>query len=215
MTAFLHRLPHLWLAAAVLLGLQAVQPVAHAQSAEDLLARVQRTYATAGSFQADFTQSIDGAYGSESVEGTLRVSGDRFNVSAGGQRFVTDGVTTWLHNEATNQVIINRFDSDETVFAPSRFLTDATSRYRVVSSTPAGSGVTDLLLRPTDASEVFDRVTLRVRTSDAAVTMIELSDLNGTTMRYALRNVRLGTSLPASTFRFTPPSGVEVIDLRS
>ena len=215
MKPFLRRSTAFWALFAVLFAAQTVQPSAHAQAGADLLARVQQTYSNAGSFQADFTQSIDGASGSESVEGTLRVSGDRFSVAAGGQRFVTDGVTTWLHNEATNQVIVNDFDSGETVFAPSRFLTDASSKYRVVSSTDAGSGQTDLLLRPSDASEFFDKVTLRVRRSDAAVTRIELSDLNGTTMRYTLRNVRMGSRQGADAFRFTPPRGAEVVDLRS
>ncbi len=210
-----HRSASFWSLFVVLLALQTVQPTAHAQAGTDLLARVQQTYSKAGSFQADFTQSIDGSTGSERVDGTLRVSGDRFSVTAGGQRFVTDGVTTWLHNEATNQVIINDFDSGETVFAPSRFLTDASSKYRVVSSTDAGSGQTDLLLRPSDASEFFDKVTLRVRRSDATVTSIELSDLNGTTMRYSLRNVRMGSRQGADAFRFTPPRGAEVVDLRS
>jgi outer membrane lipoprotein carrier protein len=212
-----HRFSRLARTAALLtvLGLmQAVLPAAHAQDGSDLLRRVQQTYTSAGSFEADFTQTISSSYGDESVDGRLRVSGDRFRVEAGGQRFMTDGTTTWLHNEATNQVIVNHFQADETTFAPSRFLTEASAKYRVVSAQDAGSGQTDLMLRPTDAAEFFDRVTLRVRRSDAAVTRIELSDLNGTTMRYTLRNVRMGERLPASAFRYTPPAGVEIVDLR-
>jgi outer membrane lipoprotein-sorting protein len=56
--------------------------------------------------------------------------------------------------------------------------------------------------------------TLYVRSSDAVPTRVRVHDTNGGTLAFDLRNVQRNVSLPASTFRFSAPSGTEVVDLR-
>ncbi len=189
-----------------------------AQDGNALLRRVQARYTQSTSLRADFTQTMTSAYGDEQFSGTLLVQGNRYRVEAGPQQFVTDGRTTWLYNKTQNQVIVNDFVEDETTFSPTGFLTRYGSRYRVSAVTPQtvrGQRHYTLTLTPKSDDEFFDQVKVTMRDADAVVTRLELSDINGTQMRYELRNVQFNPTLSAAQFRFTPPRGAEVVDLRN
>jgi len=54
-----------------------------------------------------------------------------------------------------------------------------------------------------------------MRDSDDVVTFIEVVDANGTTMEFTLTNIVLNPLVEESTFQYTPPAGVEIVDLRS
>ncbi len=209
-----YRLPSLALAFALL-----APAVASAQTGDQLLARLRSTYSRMTSLSASFTQTMTSPYGgAESFSGTLLSQGDRYRVDAGPQLFVTDGRTTWLHDRRANRVVVNRFVPNQTAFSPTTFLSTYSTRYRVTRVTPSGSGAAKtftLTLAPKSRSEMFDSVTLVMNDRASTVSRIEMRDVNGSTIRYDLRNVQANPRIPAGTFTFTAPRGAEVVDMRS
>ena len=72
-----------------------------------------------------------------------------------------------------------------------------------------------LTLMPKSADSFFREATLWMRDRDDVITKMAVLDVNETRMIFTLDNIELNPSLDADTFRFTPPDGVEIIDLRS
>lgn len=206
------------LAILLVLGALSAAP-ASAQNGDALLGRIRARYTGLRSLQAEFTQSMTNAYGGrEQFSGTLLTQGNAYRVEAGQQRFVTDGRTTWLHDLTKNQVVVNRYVEDATAFSPQSFLTRYTSRYRVTRVASSGSGAArtyTLTLVPRSNAEMFDQVLLTMRDRDNTVTDLQMRDVNGTQIRYSLRNVRFNPAVPAGSFAYRIPRGAEVVDLRS
>lgn len=213
MKSSFYRLSSLLALAAVLFAGQVA-----AQDGASLLRRLQNTYTTSTSLRAEFTQTMTSAYGDEQFSGTLLVHGNRYRVEAGPQQFVTDGQTTWLYNRTQNQVIINDFVEDESTFSPTGFITRYGNRYRVTNVAPStvqGQRHYTLTLAPRSDDEFFEEVKVTMRDRDNVVTRLDLRDVNGTRMRYELRNVQFNPTLAATAFRFATPNGAEVVDLRN
>ncbi len=192
---------------------------ASAQTGDQLLTRLRTSYARMTSMRAEFTQTMESAYGGrETFSGTLLSQGQSYRVEAGPQLFVTDGRTTWMHDRRRNQVVVNRFVANQTAFSPTSFFSTYAQRYRVSQATPSGRAPNrtfTLTLTPKSRSEMFDQVVVTMRERGDTVSRIEMRDANGATIRYELRNVQVNPRIPAGTFTFATPRGAEVVDLRS
>ena len=71
-----------------------------------------------------------------------------------------------------------------------------------------------LALRPRESGSSVRDVTLYARSSDGVPTRIRVHDVNGATLAFDLRNVRLNPRIPQSRFQFSAPDGTETVDLR-
>lgn len=208
-------------ARALLFATAALAPLvpASAQTGDQLLARLRDRYTRLTSLRAEFTQTMESAYGGrESFSGTLLSQGQSYRVDAGPQLFVTDGRTTWMHDRRRNQVVVNRFVANQTAFSPTSFFSTYAQRYRVTRATPTGRAPNrtfTLTLVPRSRSEMFDQVVVTMRERDNTVSRLDMRDANGATIRYELRNVQMNPRIPAGTFTFAAPRGAEVVDLRS
>jgi outer membrane lipoprotein carrier protein len=184
------------------------------------LSDVQDAYEALDGLQASFTQVIGSSFadGSTRVEGSVLLSGNRYRVNTPDQTVVSDGTTTWIYTPADNQVVVNDADTEGAV-TPETFLTASADRYEVESSTSAsrrGTPHVRLTLVATDSSSRFAEATLWVRRADQVVTRMRARDRNGSTLDLRLRDLVVNPeALHSETpFRFTAPSGVEVVDLR-
>jgi outer membrane lipoprotein carrier protein len=54
-----------------------------------------------------------------------------------------------------------------------------------------------------------------VRAEDLIITRLQVTDRDGSEITISLDDVDLTPTFQASDFRFTPPEGVEIVDLRS
>ena len=209
------------LSAAFLLVLAALflgQP-ARAQDARAVLQRVQQTHAEGGTLRADVTQTTTSPFSgsASSFSGTLTAQGDRYRVETEQQTFVTDGQTVWIYNRPRHQVVINNYIENETVFTPSDFFSNFGERFTVKAMRTEqqdGAAYDVLTLEPKEERAPVREVTLWVRSSDAVVARAEVLDVNDAQITFDLKNVRFDPSVDASTFRFEPPQGAEVVDLR-
>ena len=194
-------------------GLAQAQP-----SADELLRRLEAQYNGEQALQAQFTQTVSQGGQMNTLSGTLTLEGDRYRVQTDQQTLVTNGETTWIYTPARQQVLVNDYVKDETAFSPSQFFDGYREEYRVANVRTAqrdGAQHHVLTLKPREQGAFFREVRLWMRASDAVVTRLVVEDANQSTMTFTLRDVTFGVPTAASTFRFEPPQGVEVVDLRS
>lgn len=184
-----------------------------ATSPQAVAERLQQRYRTVQTLTADFVQTTGG----QQMRGTLQVRGDAFRLDLPDQTLVTDGRTMWSFSRADNQVIIQAYDPSQVGFSIGQLFTDYLAVFRVTgASTATIGGVRHdvLALRPRQTGTAVRDATLFVRSSDAIPTRVRVHDTSGGTLAFDLSNVRLNAPLGADTFRFTPPRGADVVDLR-
>ncbi|MEM6327323.1 MAG: outer membrane lipoprotein carrier protein LolA [Bacteroidota bacterium] len=186
---------------------------ANAQDAEAVARQLQDRYSDVRALSADFTQTIGG----ESLRGAIQVQGEAFRLTLPGQTLVTDGTTLWSHAEAEAQVVIQTYDPGEVGFQIGQLFTDYLKVFRPTGASRATIGGTAhdvLALVPREAGSSVRDVTLYARSSDGVPTRIRVHDVNGATLAFDLRNVRLNPRIEESQFRFIAPKGIEIVDLR-
>lgn len=187
---------------------------AFAQRGDDILDRLRERYESTDALRARFTQSI----GDASMEGTLTLRGDAYRIEMSDQTLVTDGTTSWVYSKPDAQVLVNDVIPDETAFSPADFFTHYPDRFDVrVSGTETIDGARHdkLTLTPKSSDAFLREVTLFVRSTDALPTRVLIVDGNGTRVAFDLRDVEVNPRIGADVFRFDPPAGTDVVDLRS
>ena len=187
---------------------------AAAQNADAVARRLQAEYRNVRSLQADFVQTL----GRQQLRGSITVRGEAFRIELPEQTLVSDGRTLWSYTRTDNQVIVQDYRPQEVGFSIGQVFTDWGSQFRVTGATRAtiGGARHDVLaMVPRQAGSSVRDATLYVRSTDAVPTMVRVHDVNGQTLSFDLRNVRLNPRLAAGTFTFRAPSGAEVVDLRS
>ncbi len=186
---------------------------ASAQNADAVARRLQAKYANINTLSADFTQTAGG----QTLRGQISVRGEAFRLQLPGQTLVTDGSTLWSYSESEEQVVIQDYDPSDVGFQIGQLFTDYLTVFRATGASRAKIGGVDhdvLALKPREAGSSVRDVTVYARSSDGVPARIRVHDVNGATLAFDLRNVRLNPSLPASTFRFAAPRGTETVDLR-
>ena len=200
--------------------LTAGHPTAHAQEADAVFARLQAKYEAINALSAGFTQTMSSAFSEqeESFAGQLILQGDKYRVETGTEVLVVNGKETYVYRPNEQQVLINDIVEDEASFTPSSFLLNYDQRFDirdVAVVTYDGAKHYRLNLEPKSADSFFREATIWMRDRDDIITKLTVLDVNETRMTFTLDNIELNPALDADTFSFTPPDGVEVIDLRS
>lgn len=201
----------------VLLTMLTTLPV----DAQSLSERVRDHYGSGMALQARFVQHIASDFldTEERFTGELWLRGDNYRIETGGQTIVSDGRTSWIHNRAEHQVLINTVDPDDDGFSLTSFLSEFDSAYAIESkpdSVLEGTAVHAMVLTPIDPFASFQRVSMWVRSSNLDIVRLHVVDLNDVFMEFRLNDSRFlpAEQLPDSTFAFRMPDGVDVIDLR-
>lgn len=205
----------------LLFSFSMLSPV-HAQDADSttILHEIQQRYESLDGLRADFTQVIRSDFADEStrMRGRLLLRENKYRVETNEQTLVTDGTTTWIYTPADEQVIINNAEQDASTLSPETFFTNYADRYAIVEKNRVWRDRDHhwkLKLTPKSPETLFEEVTLWVRRDDRIVTRLQVTDRDGSEITIFLDDIDLTPHLRASDFRFTPPDGVEVVDLRS
>lgn len=198
----------------------AAAPAATA-SVDALVRSVEAKYAGVEVLRAGFVQTTRSAlYGDEKQRGTLvleRPSKMRWEFEGDGKLFVADGTTMWIFNAADKQVIRFTDYAAQASGAESvlQALDKVSQRFDVtlVSSDPVAGSVLSLQPKAGEAPQ-FKKLLLVL---DAALVLrkVEITDPFDTVTEIEFSDVKLGGDLPADTFLFRVPDGVEVIDAGS
>ncbi|HEX7918890.1 MAG TPA: outer membrane lipoprotein carrier protein LolA, partial [Gemmatimonadales bacterium] len=197
------------------LSAQAADPV-------PILDRAARAYAAAGSFEADFRQTIvDENIGTYRSRGHLAQQGtDRFAMRFSdprGEALVMDGTKLWVYTPSSTPGQVIRMAQPTGAGAPNLvgWLLDRPSErynslYRGGDSTAGGTDV--VLITPRDAALPFRSAIVTFSRVDGLPRRIDVTDASGMRRILNFTNVRSGRRLRASTFQFQVPNGVRVVD---
>jgi outer membrane lipoprotein-sorting protein len=148
---------------------------------------------------------------------------DRFRFEADGQVVSTDGQSVWSYTPANRQAVINRYTSPEKDRTPEGLLFHLLFRGAYAQDYAArDSGAVSVDGKPCRLIDLTSRregaavtaVRLWVETRTSFPLRVEYTDFNGDVTTYRLWGFRPGRKVPDEAFRFVPPAGVEVVDLR-
>ena len=200
--------------------LTAGHPTAYAQDAQTVFERLLAKYNSIEGLSAEFTQTMSSAYWDqdESFTGLLILQGEKYRVETSTEVLVVNGQETYVYRPQEQQVLINDVVEDEASFTPSTFLLNYDQRFDVLDVdmvTYDGARHYRLNLKPKSLDSFFREATIWMRDRDDIITKLTVLDVNETRMVFTLDNIELNPVLDTDPFLFTPPDGVEVIDLRS
>lgn len=206
----------LMLAASLLVScLSAQQPL---PSAKALAGRVDRHYNQLHSLKAGFTETYQGMGVKRTESGTLlllKPGRMRWDYrSPAGKLFLLDGKYAWFYTRGDPQVQRIPAKQLDDLRSPLRFLlghTDLEKEMNSLTIAAAPNGCFTLTGQPKGQEQRVKRVTLTV-TAQASIIGIEIEETTGSLTRFSFTDEQPNAVIPAETFRFTPPTGVPVVN---
>jgi outer membrane lipoprotein carrier protein len=200
--------------AVFILAITLLTGVSHAGEATD---RLNAFFAQQGGMRADFSQTVEGAAfaQAETSRGTLKMlRPGRFRwdyTEPYAQQIVADGERLWIYDVDLQQVIVKPLD-EALGDTPALLLSgdgQVSQRFDIKELTGRGDGLLWVQLTPKQKDTGFKRV--RLGFDAHFLRSMELVDGFDQLTRLAFSNVETGLKLPADTFAFVPPKGVDVV----
>lgn len=188
-----------------------------AQDSQEIIKKVQSTYENITDAKAVFTQTLKSSGGkANSSSGTIYIKkANKYRIEASGQIIITDGQTSWSYSPKKKQVIIDNYKDDGNTFSPNKFLFNYPENFYSDLDGEENVGGVDcyvIKLSPRSGGSVksakiwIDKTEYLIR----KINIVTPESSN----TYSLKNISLDAGLSSSKFSFSPPEGVEVIDLR-
>jgi chaperone LolA len=191
--------------------------VLNAQDAQEIIKNVQSKYNSIIDAQATFSQYVKYSSGSsQSSSGIIYIQKeDKYRIESKNEVVVTDGVTSWSYSKKKKQVIIDNYKKDGNTFSPNKFLFNYPENfYSDLEGTETISGFEChvLKLSPRHKGSVKS-AKIWVDKEDNFIRKITINSSESSST-YTLKKITLDAGISSSKFTFSPPEGVEVIDLR-
>lgn len=190
------------------------------QNANDVLEKVRKAYDSIKDASADFDQMVTYKVTKLNQKLTGRISvkkQDKLRLETEEQILVTDGKTAWTYSIFNEKVIIDHFDPSSSELSPSRFFLEFPKDFimTVVGKETIGGMVTwKLNLTPKNSDNFIQAMSLWADEKEWFIRQVEVRDINGSNTTYRLKQLQINSGLPDQWFQFTPPKGVDIIDLR-
>ncbi len=159
-------------------------------------------------------RSIDLQFSSDVLSGRLQaVKGGRYRIEAADRTLVCDATSVWNAQHSSRTVVIDTFDPRAEAFSLDRIFFVLLNVYVPSEQKTAAGNVVRLV--PPDPSAMIigiQRVDLMLdRRGD--VTRLDVTE-GGATTTWRISKVRLNPKIDVARFRYSAPSGWNVIDLR-
>ncbi len=195
------------------------------QDPAPILDRASASYDTVRTLQADFTQVVENAMlgDPDTTRGKLfqqRASyfAMRFT-DPKGDRIVADGKKLWLYTPSTTpgQVIRGAIPQNGSA-GPNligQFVEHPRERYtaKYVRTDSLADGAADVItLTPKTQEYPYTEATVWISRRDAFVRRIDIVENSGQRRSIILRNLRINQPIASREFRFSPTSGLRVVD---
>ncbi len=190
----------------------------YSQDAQEIIKNVQSKYNSTKDAQATYSQSVKYSSGStQSSSGIIYIQKeDKYRIESKNETIVTDGVTSWSYSKKKKQVVIDNYKNDGNTFSPNKFLFNYPENFYSDldgSETISGSDCYVLKLSPRHKGSVKS-AKIWVDKEENLIRKITINSSESSTT-YSLKKITLDAGLASSKFTFSPPEGVEVIDLRN
>ncbi|MCI0706948.1 MAG: outer membrane lipoprotein chaperone LolA [Ignavibacteriae bacterium] len=187
---------------------------------QEITKRLQQRYDSMQDATAKFSQRVKFAFSGieQNFTGTLIMKKpNHYHVVSEHQTLVTDGFSVWSYSPVNKQVLIDRYKENQNSLSPEKFLLNLPAQYYstfLESEKLGDKNAYVLKLVPKDDQSFIKSVKMWVEDGSWTVRKVLIVDINDTETEYAISEIKLNTRVPDSQFVFTPPAGVEVVDLR-
>jgi outer membrane lipoprotein carrier protein len=194
--------------------------------AEEVVENLQKRFAETRSLSARFERRhywklVDQE---QKIKGRLHVQKpDKFRFETHVQTVVTDGKTAWNYSPGNNQVVLSGYETVQDDRSYEKLLFDLIllGGYLERFDTRYGGEtriqrkrchIVELTSR--DEERYITQVRLWIDRKSWVVLQVEYRNINEDVTTYVLSDTKANKDLDASLFRFNPPNGVEIVDLR-
>ena len=193
---------------------------ADAQNAATLLDKAATQYTQSNGIKAIFTLQTSGAGGSDRMEGTIQMRGDKFRLELPGTITWFDGQTQWSYVEHNEEVNVTTPTAEELPFTNPALLLRTykkgfTAVYKGESTAANGKMAHDIELTPQKKSDLTKVVLQLEKNSGLPIRMV-VSAKNGTNSIVQISQLQTNQNQSDRFFVFneTDYPDAEVIDLR-
>lgn len=193
---------------------------ADAQNAATLLDKAATQYTQSNGIKAIFTLQTSGAGGSDRMEGTIQMRGDKFRLELPGTITWFDGQTQWSYVEHNEEVNVTTPTAEELPFTNPALLLRTykkgfTAVYKGESTAANGKMAYDIELTPKKKSDLTKVVLQLEKNSGLPIRMV-VSAKNGTNSIVQISQLQTNQNQSDCFFVFneTDYPDAEVIDLR-
>ncbi len=187
---------------------------------KEITQKMQDRYEMIDDASASFTKHVKLGFSDieQTYAGTIVIKKPKMvRLESENETIVTDGVTVWMYSPVNNQVIVDKYKENQNSVSPENFLLNVPQNYYATLLSEAkekGELTATIKLVPKDDRSFIKSVKIVVEEKTWDVRTITIDDVNDTETSYTVKDLKLNTGIPDKTFRYTPPPGVEVVDLR-
>jgi outer membrane lipoprotein carrier protein len=182
---------------------------------------VDRHYNQLHSLRANFTESYEGLGMKKTESGTLlllkpgRMRWDYTTPS--GKLFLIDGKYAWFYAPGSAQVQRTPAKSLDDLQSPLRFLLGRTELEKELADLHIAGGTGQkgectLVGQPKGQENRVRRVSITAEPGTGAIVGIEIEETDGAVTHFTFSDEQANAPTPESSFRFTPPTGVPVVE---
>lgn len=180
----------------------------NAQTPMSVLDAVAADYKKKGNTEIAFTLN-------SSSKGTIKLSGQKFNISLVDMTMWFNGETLWTYVKENQEVnVTNPTDAEIAKINPYAFVSMYKKGYKAEFG-KAETGVHHIVLKSTDDKKTFQQIDLRILKASNTLKSVVLTTRRGTTLNIVVDSYKY-IKFADSTFVFDAKKypGVDVIDLR-
>jgi len=187
---------------------------------QDVTEKMQNRYEMIDDVTASFTKHVKLGFSDieQTYSGTIMIKKPKkLRLESENETIVTDGATVWLYSPVNNQVIIDKYKENQNSISPENFLLNLPQNYyATLLSVGKENKVSTATVKlvPKDDRSFVKSVKIVVDQGTWNVRTIAIVDVNDTETTYTITSMKLNTNLSDKTFEYTPPPGIEVVDLR-
>jgi len=187
----------------------------YAQTANEVIEKVQTKFSEINNLQANFSQTISSGQNAKSInfDGEFYYKKeDSFRIELPNRMIISDGKSVWNYDAKQNKVVISDAEFEEASF----------SLKKIIFTYPAKCNLTLIKSEnnsfyikavPTSMELSFKEVYLSIN-NKFLLSKVEIVDFNNMKFTFELFNISLNKNLDNKLFQFQPSTEVEVIDLR-
>lgn len=197
-----------------------ITPTSFSQNAEEILTDLSEKTNSYNNIKVSFSYKMINKEAdiNEVTNGTLLVSGDKYNINIAGQNVISDGSTLWTYIPDSQEVQINEVTEDDG-FSPSKLLSSYNDSYSSVKEDDLlieGKTYYQLKLTPKDKNSNFDHVILIINKELMQLSKFIMYDFENNEFSYDIKQFITDEKIPEASFSFNPADypDVEVIDMR-
>jgi outer membrane lipoprotein carrier protein len=210
----------------VAIAFAALPIAARAQNAEAIIDRAAAAYARLNSMRAEFRQTLTNPLtgSTQTTSGViLRRKPNLLSINfESGDRVAADGSTLWFYlpSSAPGQVIRMPYNGERTsaVDPADQFLNSPRTRFTVSSAGSAalsGRATHAITLVPKRPNSAFTSAKVWIDDNDSSIRQFDLETATGLRRHVVITSFTANPVLSRSSFRFSVPKGVKIIDQAS